>query len=62
MQKFESFLKTQLAKGSFSGNRAYNIWEFYKQKLPPEVFYEKGALRNFAKFTGKHLSQSLVEL
>ena len=25
----------------------------------PEVFYRKGALRNFAKFTGKHLSQSL---
>ena len=25
----------------------------------PEVFCEKGALRNFAKFTGKHLCQSL---
>ena len=25
----------------------------------PEVFYEKGVLRNFAKFTGKHLCQSL---
>ena len=25
----------------------------------PEVFSEKGVLRNFAKFTGKHLSQSL---
>ena len=24
----------------------------------PEVFFEKGALRNFAKFTGKHLCQS----
>ena len=22
----------------------------------PEVFYEKGVLRNFAKFTGKHLA------
>ena len=27
--------------------------EFHKQ--PPEVFCKKGALRNFAKFTGKHL-------
>ena len=25
----------------------------------PEVFHKKGVLRNFAKFTGKHLSQSL---
>ena len=29
------------------------------QKQPPEVFYKKGAPRNFAKFTGKHLCQSL---
>ena len=25
----------------------------------PQVFCEKGVLRNFAKFTGKHLRQSL---
>ena len=30
------------------------------QKHPPEVFYEKkGVLRNFAKFTGKRLCQSI---
>ena len=29
------------------------------QKQPPEVFFEKGVLRNFAKFTGKQLCQSL---
>ena len=29
------------------------------QKQPPEVFYEKSVLRNFSKFTGKHLRQSL---
>ena len=29
------------------------------QKQPPEVFYKKCALRNFGKFTGKHLCQSL---
>ena len=28
------------------------------QKQPPEVFCKKGVLRNFAKFTGKHLCQS----
>ena len=29
------------------------------EKQPPEVFYEKGVLRNFKKLTGKHLYQSL---
>ena len=29
------------------------------QKQPPEVFCKKGVLRNLAKFTGKHLCQSL---
>ena len=31
------------------------IW----QKQPPKVFYKKDVLKNFAKFTGKHLCQSL---
>ena len=31
----------------------------YKQKQPPEVFYQKSVLRDFTKFTGKHLCQSL---
>ena len=30
-----------------------------EQKQSPEVFCRKGVLRNFAKFTIKHLSQSL---
>ena len=29
------------------------------QKQPPEVFYKKGAVNNFPKFTGKHLDQDL---
>ena len=29
------------------------------QKQPPELFYKKCILRNFPKFTGKHLFQSL---
>ena len=33
------------------------LWNFEKQ--PPEVFYGKGVLRNFTKFTVKHLCQSL---
>ena len=31
----------------------------YPQKQPSEVFYEKGVLWNFTKFTGKHLCQGL---
>ena len=29
------------------------------QKQPPEVFYKKGVLKNFAKFTGKNLCHGL---
>ena len=29
------------------------------QKQPPEAFYKKNVLRNFTKFAGKHLCQSL---
>ena len=29
------------------------------QKQPPEVFYKKDVLENFAKFTEKHLCRSL---
>ena len=29
------------------------------QKQPPEVFCKKDVLKNFAKFTGRHLCQSL---
>ena len=33
---------------------------FYKmQKQPPEMFCKKVVLKNFAKFTGKNLCQSL---
>ena len=32
---------------------------FMMQKQPPEVFYQKGGLKNFIKFAEKHLCQSL---
>ena len=32
---------------------------YCNQKQPPEVFYKKGVLWNFTKFTGKHLYQNL---
>ena len=42
-------------------NQSISRWIFF-QKQPPEVFYKKGVLRNFAKFTGKHLRQSLAQV
>ena len=33
------------------------LW--WNQKQPPEVFYKKAVLKNFAIFTGKHLCWSL---
>ena len=30
------------------------------QEQPSEVFCEKGVLKNFVKFIGKHLCQSLI--
>ena len=35
-----------------------NIYEFIKQQ-PPDVFYEKTVIKNFAKFTEKYLYWSL---
>ena len=37
-------------------SRDYN---YSYKKQPPKVLYKKGVLRNFTKFTGKHLFQSL---
>ena len=31
----------------------------FLHRQPPEVLYEKDVVRNFAKFTGKHLCQSI---
>ena len=40
-----------LCKNSEDGQKVH--------KQPPELFCQKGALRNFSKFTGKHLYHSL---
>ena len=39
-------------------NDTEKLWAI-QQKQPPEVFYKKGGLRNFTKFTLKQLCQSL---
>ena len=36
------------------------IEQHYSKDSRPEVFYKKGVLKNFTKFTDKHLCQSLL--
>ena len=38
---------------------AIKNWDGFFRSSPPEVFCKKGVLRYMAKFTGKHLCQSL---
>ena len=37
----------------------FGVFSVCHRNSRPEMFCEKGVLRNFAKFTGKHLCQSL---
>ena len=45
--------------GSFLGTKSALLRIGALQKQPPEVFCKKGVLRNFSKFPGKDLCQSL---
>ena len=43
----------------FVSPRAPVLCDMFFRSSRPEVFCKKGVVRNFAKFTGKHLCQSL---
>ena len=34
------------------------VFETLPQKQPPKVFHKKGVLKNFTKFTGKHVPRA----
>ena len=53
------FLKFKLVNFSLELNPISASLLTYHQKQPPGVFLRKGVLGNSAKFTGKHLCQSL---
>ena len=71
----KSWISKQLLAHVLKNRRSKNIWKFLRKSLlrfsllrreiihnrssRPEVFCEKSALRNFAKFAGKQLCQSL---
>ena len=56
MAFFKKLLLTAILYSSFIHLITLNC---VPQKQPPEMFYKKHVLENFAKFTGKHLCQSL---
>ena len=53
----QDYPSNNIKRFSFRGE--FQHWTSQKQKQPPEVFYKKGVLINFTKFTGKQLCQGL---
>ena len=51
--------KNEGCQGAIQYPIKYPRWRLF-QKKPPDVFYKKGVLENFVKFTGKYLCQSLL--
>ena len=61
-QDFEKFLIFLNIKITAKSNKIELSEEFmvmWREEQPPEVFCKKSVLRNFAKFAGKHLRQSV---
>ena len=56
------FMKDEQLRGKLSYENSSShqelLWNITFRSSRPEVFCKKGVLRNFAKFTGKHLCQS----
>ena len=50
--------QTYFLKKLLSGSEDYINWIWSEQQ--PEVFFKNDVLKNFAKFIGKHLLQSLL--
>ena len=63
--QFEDLALKKAEPGQITPFSLFHGWEIYlntikhydEQKHPSEKFYEKRVLKNFAKFTEKHLCQ-----
>ena len=54
-QDFERFLiLLNMSSKSNKIELSEDLMVMWREEQPPEVFCKKGALKNFAKFTGKH--------
>ena len=58
-ERFFIFLNTKTSGRSNEIELSEEFMVMWKEEQPSEVFRKKGVLRNFAKFRGKHLCQSL---
>ena len=56
--RFAKIVKSSTPLTLFARSSVLSIWQGYRSNRP-EVLCKNGVLRNFAKFTGKHLRQSL---
>ena len=59
LRKLSMWLRANKLFLNVEKNRTCCILKTKYRSSCPEVFFKKGVLRNFAKFTGKHLRQSL---
>ena len=60
MQNFQGIVFIRIRTYKEISKTALVYLQFlFLQKQPPEMFYKKSVLRNFAKFTGKHVCQSI---
>ena len=59
LKSSEVFSVSLLGFSRAKKNKIKLSWEHVASEQPPEVFCKNGVLKNFAKFTGKHLYQSL---
>ena len=64
LQEFvmQSFAKNVIYLGKATRLVKWYVTVSYSYKQPLEVFYKKSVLKNFTKFTGKHLCHSLTTL
>ena len=59
MSMLSLILFLSLVFGTAASGLSHGAGSFVIGNSHPEVFCQKGFLKNFAKFTGKHLRQSL---
>ena len=57
--RFLIFLNIKMSAKSNKIELSEEFMAVWIEKQPPEVFCKKGVLRNFVKFTGKHVLESL---
>ena len=60
LKSFISFRSQTLLQMMTFSRDSDNTGTWLSRSSRPEVFCKKGSLRNFAKFTGKHLCQGLL--